>query len=386
MWTPFRYGVSGRFIFSRQAGHKISFSFLQPRHFWGNKTANILLKIFIFYSPAIMVYNTAYMYFSLGGLFKNFKLALNPQKSVLGLDIGSSFVKLVQLRKEQERAILETYGEIALGPYAKMKIGQNVKLSPDNVAQAIKDLIKESNSKTGTVRVSIPLKSSFVKIITLPFGQEKNISAEVIAMEARRHIPVPVSEVALDWWVIPESENDLKNGGEKETEVLLVAIHNDVIGEYKDIIAKAGLTASSFEIESFSLVRSGISRGSPTIAVMDIGLSDLPEHQDIVAVMEPILDYIFHEAAVFLKDFQNKYGRPASKVIFSGGGSLLKGLAGYGVKKLTVEVEYANPFGKTDHPAFLSGVLKGIGPDFSVAAGLALGDLSKQKKHCRNVV
>jgi len=215
-----------------------------------------------------MVYNITHMDFSLGGLIKNFKSAFNAKKSVLGLDIGSSFIKLVQLRKEQERAILETYGEIALGPYAKMKIGQNVKLPPDDVAQAIKDLMKESNSKTDRARVSIPLKSSFVKIITLPFGQEKNISAEVIAMEARRHIPVPVSEVALDWWVIPESEDDLKNGGEKETEVLLVAIHNDVIGEYKDIIAKAGLTASSFEIESFSLVRSGISRGSPTIAVM----------------------------------------------------------------------------------------------------------------------
>ena len=48
----------------------------------------------------------------------------------------------------------------------------------------------------------------------------------------------------------------------------------------------------------------------------EIGLSDLPEHQDIVVVMEPILDYIFHEAAVFLKDFQNKYGSSVSKVIF----------------------------------------------------------------------
>ena len=113
------------------------------------------------------------MEFSLGGLLKNFKSAMSPQKSVLGLDIGSSFVKLVQLRKEQERAILETYGEISLGPYGKMKIGQNVKLPPDAIAQAIKDLMKESNSKINTVRVSIPLKSSFVKIISLPFGQEK---------------------------------------------------------------------------------------------------------------------------------------------------------------------------------------------------------------------
>src|SRR3989338_10448549 len=114
MWTPFKNGVSGRLIFRRQSGHKISFSFLQPRHFWGNKMANILLKIFIFYSPAVMVYNITHMDFSLGGLLKNFKSAFNPKKSVLGLDIGSSFVKLVQLRKEQERAILETYGEIAL--------------------------------------------------------------------------------------------------------------------------------------------------------------------------------------------------------------------------------------------------------------------------------
>lgn len=364
---------------------------------------------------------------SLGGLLKNFKSAFNQKKSVLGLDIGSSFIKLVQLKKDQERAILETYGEIALGPYAKLKIGQNVKLPPDIIAQAIKDLMKESNSHADTVRVSIPLSSSFVKIITLPFGQDQNISPEVVGMEARRHIPVPVSEVSLDWWVIPENENDIKNRkiSAKEVEVLLVAIHNDVIKEYKEIISKAGLKASSFEIESFGLIRSAIGRGSPTMAVIDIGsanvkmaivdygvmkssllvdkgsqditlalsqslgvdfakaeemkreigLSDLPEHQDIVAIEEPILEYIFHEATVFLKDFQNKYGRSVSKVIFTGGGSLLKGLSTYGVRKLAMEAEYANPFGKTEHPAFLSGVLKNIGPDFSVATGLALGEM-----------
>ena len=376
---------------------------------------------------SFVMYNGKYMEFSLGGLVKSFKSAINPKKSVLGLDIGSSFIKLVQLKKDKERAILETYGELALGPYAKLKIGQNVKLPTDIVAQAIKDLMKESNSHADTVRVSIPLTSSFVKIITLPFGQDKNVSSEVVGMEARRHIPIPISEVALDWWVIPENENDIKSKkvSAKEVEVLLVAIHNDVIKEYKDIMVKTGLKSPSFEIETFGLIRSAIGRGSPTMAVMDIGsasvkmaivdygvmksatlinkgsqditlalsqslgvdfskaeemkreigLSDLPEHQDIVAVEEPVLEYIFHEAAVFLKDFQNRYGRSVSKVIFTGGGSMLKGLEAYGVKRLAVEVERANPFGKTEHPAFLSGVLKNIGPDFSVATGLALGEL-----------
>ena len=92
-------------------------------------------------------------------------------------------------------------------------------------------------------------------------------------------------------WVIPENENDLRKGGEKETEVLLVAIHNDVIGEYKDIIAKAGLTVSSFEIESFSLGEVGHKPGSPTIAVMDIGSS---------AVKMSVVDYGVMKSSVLI--------------------------------------------------------------------------------------
>jgi len=366
------------------------------------------------------------MNFSLQGLMKNFKTLLQTKRSVLGVDIGSSAIKVVQLRKEQERAILETYGEVAVGPYAGFKVGQNAKLQTDIAAQALKDVVKESNSKAKLARVGIPLKSSFIKIITLPFEPDKNAN-DVIAMEARRHIPVPVSEVALDWWVIPKSsaEEDAAGGKGKSADVLLVAIHNDVINEYKEIITKAGLEIAAYEIESFSMIRSAINRGSQTIGVFDIGsssvkmavvdygimksshlvtkgsqeltlalsqslgvdferaeemkreigLSDLPEHKDIVAVMEPILDHIFYEAGSFLGDFQAKYGRSVSKVILTGGGSLLKGIAAFGVKKLTVEVEYADPFAKAEHPVFLSHVLKGVGANFSVATGLALGEL-----------
>ena len=55
--------------------------------------------------------------------------------------------------------------------------------------------------------------------------------------------------MALDWWVIPENENDMKSrkASAKEVEVLLVAIHNDIIKEYKEIIAKVGLKTSSLK-------------------------------------------------------------------------------------------------------------------------------------------
>ncbi|MBU1159825.1 hypothetical protein KKD04_01420, partial [Patescibacteria group bacterium] len=62
--------------------------------------------------------------------------------SVLGLDIGTSTVKVVQLRKEKEWAVLETYGEMALAPYMKMEVGRAVKLPKEKLSEAIKDLLK----------------------------------------------------------------------------------------------------------------------------------------------------------------------------------------------------------------------------------------------------
>lgn len=369
------------------------------------------------------------MSFSIKEAFKKIDVLgsfLKDEGSVLGVDIGSSSIKVVQLRKEKEKAILETYGEIITGPYGNMKAGQPVKLPPDVVAEVIKDIMRESNAEAKVARVAIPLQSSFVKIINLPMGEEKNI-ADIISMEARRHIPIPISEVALDWWIIPKTHR--KDSGteaeKKNTEILLVAIHNNVINDYKNMIAKAGLTAKAYEIESFSMIRSAIGRGSQAIAVIDlgasttkmtvvdygvmkashlvnkgaydltmvlsqslgvdngraeeikreVGLSDLPEHRDIVTVMEPILDYIFQEANVFLKDFQSRSGCLVSKVALTGGGAMLKGVTAFAVKKLAIEVELADPFSKVEHPVFLSNILKGVGINFSVAVGLALGEL-----------
>ena len=75
--------------------------------------------------------------------FLNFgRLALWQKKSnkVLGIDIGSSSVKIVQLRKDKGQAILETYGEIATGPYRSLAIGQAAILSPDKLTEVVRDL------------------------------------------------------------------------------------------------------------------------------------------------------------------------------------------------------------------------------------------------------
>ncbi len=349
-------------------------------------------------------------------------------KSVLGIDIGTSSIKIVQLKKEKERAVLETYGEIATGPYVNLKVGQAAKLSEEVVIDAMKDLLKEANIAARNAIVAIPLRSSFVTTINLPFVPDKD-TAEAVQIEARRYIPLPISEVAIDWWLMPESVE--KEGGDEgraikeSSQVLLAAIHKDVINTYKNIISKSGLKAMAYEIESFGMVRSIIGRENSPVAIMDfgasttklaivdhglikmshsishgsqdltlalshsltidferaeemkrtVGLSELPEYKETISVIEPILDYIFAETGNIIKAFQKKHSRSIGKVILTGGGSLLNGLVGFAVKKLAIETELADPFSKVEHPVFLSKTLKGVGAEFSVALGLAIREL-----------
>src|SRR5258708_39246505 len=97
------------------------------------------------------------MDFSLGNLFKQVQnLAPKGDTSFLGIDIGASSVKIVQLRASRGIAVLETYGEIALGPYANQSIGKSVKLPPEKTAEAITDLMKEANITAHTGGLSIP--------------------------------------------------------------------------------------------------------------------------------------------------------------------------------------------------------------------------------------
>lgn len=371
-------------------------------------------------------------------VFSSLKQALVSVRtgSVLGLDIGTSTIKVVQLRKEKEWAVLETYGELALAPYMNLEVGRAVKLPKEKLVEAIKDLLKEANIKARRTAISIPLKSSFVTVIKVPMLSDKELG-EVIKLEARKYIPVPISEVVIDWWIFPEeesqieeseSENDSNNDKKDErsfVKVLLVAIHRDTITERKEVASSAGLQISSLELESFSMIRSSLSRESAPIAIIDlgastskvaivdigimrasyavnkgsqdltlamsnslgidfkraeemkreIGISDLPEHKEISDIMETILEHIFSEIRTVIKNYQLKNKQAVARAILTGGGSMLKGINDLAVKNLNMEVSVSEPFLKTEFPMFLEETLKQGGLSFSIAVGLALREL-----------
>ncbi|MFA6446025.1 MAG: type IV pilus assembly protein PilM [Candidatus Paceibacterota bacterium] len=362
-------------------------------------------------------------------------LVAKSSPSVLGIDIGDSSIKVVQIKKRGGKAILETYGELALGPYAGFEVGQAVKLAPEKLSQALLDVLKEANVTTKNCGMSIPLGSTLITFIKMPASIDEKQLNVMIPIEARKYIPVPISEVNLNWWVIPKDDVSVSETGEAEGEikdksvdVLLVAVHTDAIERNKQVVQSTGLQSSFSEVELFSTVRAsleqsmvpqmlfdmgssltklyiierGILRASHTInrgsqditqaisKSMSIPISEAEQmkrtygiiagqgnQQSVVEVSSPTLDYIFAEASRVLLGYQRKYNKNIGRVVLSGSGVLLKGLAELAKSTFQTEVVVADPFGKVEYPAFLANVLKDAGPGFAVALGLALRKLQE---------
>lgn len=372
------------------------------------------------------------MAFSLGDLFKGFG---SKDTSVVGLDIGASSIKVVQLRASRGTAILETYGEIALGPYNKEAVGRVVRLTPEKVSEALADLMREANVTARTGGLSIPFSSSLISVISLPKVDRDSLK-RIMPIEARKYIPVPVSEVTLDWSVIPKEEgqdsafdrvNPAPNPQQSGMEVLLVAIQNTVLQNYREVTKQVGVAATFYEIEIFSAIRASTGHGLAPIVIVDLGASTTKmyvvergivrlthqvtvggqhmsetlarsmgwefdkaerikrerglidsnayssdENEKIKAAMLSTLTRIFSETNRVLLNYGQRYNKNVAHVILTGGGASLPGLREVAHSSLNAEVEISDPFSRTEAPAFLSTVLKEIGPGFSVAVGLAL--------------
>src|SRR3989344_7286 len=77
--------------------------------------------------------------------------------SVVGVDVGSSAIKVVELKKKGGKAVLETYGAIALGPYATLDVGRVTNLPIEKIAEGLKEVLKQAGIKTTSAAFAIPV-------------------------------------------------------------------------------------------------------------------------------------------------------------------------------------------------------------------------------------
>lgn len=356
------------------------------------------------------------------------KIFKRQPKKFLGIDIGTSSIKIVELGYRGKIIELRNYGELATSSLSKSPFRtfqrNTLSLSNKEVAGAIQIICREAVISTKEVNFSIPDFCSFFTSFKLP-KMSKDELPEAIKYEVRPYVPLPLSEITLDWSV---SEGEISKTPLK---ILVVAIPNEIIVQYQEIAHLADLKLRALEPEVFALARTSVKNKDKkrTIGLIDIGArsttcsileqeifktsysfnlagNELTEtmarsldisynkaeelrkkyglvsdstfegsQRSIKEILVPLIDSILEEVKKVFRNFYLKEGKKVEKIILAGGLVLTPGLKEYFAAELKKEIELIDPFSGISFPAILGATLKEMGPTYAIAAGTALKGL-----------
>lgn len=354
-------------------------------------------------------------------------------KSFLGIDIGTSSIKVVQLGLEENRIKLETYG--LLETYGKVEILQgtlqtsSVNILGGQVTDLLKNLLEKSKVTVKDAILSVPVFSTFSAVMELPDMPYSEVEA-AIPYEARQYIPIPISEVILGWNIIGKKNKggaeDLGMSPTSKIEVLLVAIPKEVANKYAEIAKAANLNLKAIELESFAVSRALVGDDITPTLIIDIGakvtnilivdnsyvminkgvdtsgneitksvsrglnidykraeiikrkkgLLILDESDRAInQIMLPVVDLIANEAQRIIDLYFHRSNKKVERVFICGGSARLPGLVDHLAQKFNLPVAIGNPWNKIIYPPSLAPVLNDLAPSFCVAIGLGIREL-----------
>lgn len=189
---------------------------------------------------------------------------------LFGLDIGSSAIKLVQLKESKGKYELVKFGIQPLDPEL---IVDGTVMDAGRVVEAIKALLSAQQIKTKDVVLSVSGHSVIVKKITLPSMTEDELE-ESIRWEAEQYIPFDINDVNLDFHILGSTDGPEGRG---QMSVLLVAVKKDKLTDYTALVTEAGLSPAVVDVDAFALenmfeVNYG-GGGDRVVALVNIGAS-----------------------------------------------------------------------------------------------------------------
>jgi len=190
------------------------------------------------------------------------------KKDVIGLDIGCSSIKLVELRVDKKGYKLQN---LAVSPLPPEAIVDGALMDSVTIIDAIRNVIADSKTKTRDIVTSVSGHSVIVKKISLPFMTEAELE-ESIPWEAERYIPFDINDVNIDFQIFgaaPENPEVM--------DVVLVAAKKDIINDYVSIIMEAGLNpviidTDSFALENMLAINYDLAK-EETVAIVNVGAS-----------------------------------------------------------------------------------------------------------------
>ncbi|MGH7790373.1 MAG: type IV pilus assembly protein PilM [Candidatus Binatia bacterium] len=171
---------------------------------------------------------------------------LNPfrrQESYVAIDIGSSSIKMLEVRTATDQLELLNWGSI---PTPASAIQSNMVSEPDRVAEAVKALLEAKGVRAKKAVTAVPGPAVMIKRVTLP-SQGAQETENTIMFEAGNFIPEELDNVNLDYQVVDQRADA------KEMEVLLAAAKKDIVGSYAETLRAAGLLPVVVDVDYFAL-------------------------------------------------------------------------------------------------------------------------------------
>lgn len=345
------------------------------------------------------------------------------KKDIVGVDVGSHSIKLVQLRKEKSCWKLVNLGMAQLPPET---IVDNTIMDSASVVECLGNLAESQALKTKNVATAVAGHSVIIRKIKLPVMTEVEAEAS-IEWEAEQYIPFEISEVNLDFQILGPDPHDSAN-----MDVILVAAKKDFVSEYVTVFQEAGFTPVVMDIDCFALENAyqvNYDQEEDVIALVNVGASSMNinilkngasvftrdiqvggntfnqeiqkqlgltdaeaekvklggdvaevDSADVEGVLKETMEHLSQEIQRSL-DFYSATSSDdkIQKVYLSGGVTKTAGCVESLQQRLGVEVELLNPFRRIgiDEKHFDMEYIQAVSPFFALGVGLAtrrLGD------------
>ena len=340
-------------------------------------------------------------------------------KPVIGLDISSTSVKLLELSRNGDRYRVESYTVKALPPNAVVE--KNI-ADPVAVAEVIRSMVKQSKTKLKHAAVAVAGSAVITKMIDMPSDLNDDAMESQIAAEADQYIPFPLEEVALDFEV-----QGISPRNPDQVEVLLAACRRENVEVRQQVLADSDLIAEKVDIEAYCMERAFEliaeqleDQEGQVVAIIDIGATmttlsvlvdgktvytreqlfggrqlteeiqrryglsreeaglakkqgGLPDDYEM-EVLTPFKDAVVQQVTRSLQFFfsASQYN-DVDYIILAGGVASLEGLVGLIEEKLGTQTVVANPFARMSVSSRVNAVsLANDAPALMIVTGLAM--------------
>ena len=228
-----------------------------------------------------------------------------PNKGLVGVDISSTSVKLLELSVKNGRYWVESY---ALIPLQENSVVEKNILNPEAVGDALERVMNLANPQSTNAAIAIPTSMVIHKIIEMDADMTDDEREVQIRMDAEQYIPFPLDEVSLDFEVLPD-----RLANPARVNVLLVATRTENVETRVEVLELAGLTPKVADVESYAMERAfGVFADTLPMGVNTVGILDIGHTMTTLSVMQNG-KIIYTREQVFggkqlTQDVQTRYG------------------------------------------------------------------------------